>query len=164
MEETVNQEEVTADKQEEQMPEDRLFTQEEVNRIVVDRIERERAKYPDYDDLKVKAEKFDAAREASKTELEKATEKVATLQAQLDKLKRNSEVQAIREKVSKETGIPINLISADSEESCAEQAKAILEFAKPGAYPIIRDGGDPQKLSKKETRDQFAEWAGESIK
>lgn len=40
----------------------RTFTQEEVNSIVADRLNRERAKYADYDDLKAKASQYDTTK------------------------------------------------------------------------------------------------------
>ena len=46
----------------------------EMNAIISDRLSRERSKYADYDDLKAKAQQFDAAQEAGKTELQKANE------------------------------------------------------------------------------------------
>ena len=58
MEETVKQEATpTAG---EQQPTGRTFTQDEVNTIIADRLNRERAKYADYDDLKAKASQADS--------------------------------------------------------------------------------------------------------
>ena len=82
MAETVHQE-PTAPAAEGQQAE-RTFTQAEMNAIISDRLSRERSKYADYDDLKAKAAQFDAAQEAGKTELQKANEKAAKLQEQLD--------------------------------------------------------------------------------
>lgn len=84
MAETVHQEPTTP-AAEGQQPE-RTFTQAEMNAIISDRLSRERSKYADYDDLKAKAQQFDAAQEAGKTELQKANEKAAKLQEQLDTL------------------------------------------------------------------------------
>ena len=53
----------------------RTFTQEEVNAIVGRRVAETSAKYADYEELKTKAQAFDAAEEASKSELQKATER-----------------------------------------------------------------------------------------
>ena len=39
------------------------------------------------------------------------------------------------------TGVPAELLSGDTEESCTAQAQAILKFAQPG-YPSVRDGGE----------------------
>lgn len=58
----------------------KTFDQEDVNRIVQERLARERAKYDDYDDLREKAEQFEEMQEARKTELEKAQERAAKLE------------------------------------------------------------------------------------
>lgn len=50
------------------------FSQEQVDAIIADRLKRESQKYSDYEDLKAKAAKVDAAEEASKSELQKANE------------------------------------------------------------------------------------------
>lgn len=49
-------------------------TQDELDRIVGDRLARERQKYADYEDLKKKAAEHDAAVEAAKSEAEKAVD------------------------------------------------------------------------------------------
>ena len=138
---------------------DKTFTQAELDKIVTERLTRERAKYSDYEALAKKAARLDQLEEASKTELQKATEKVASLQTELDALKSAETVRKMREKVSEETGVPMGLLTAGTEEECAAQAKAIMDFAKPGAYPTVKDGGEPKSGPKKQaTRDQFAEW------
>ena len=53
-------------------------SQEELDRIIQDRLARDRKNFADYDDLKAKAEKFDQAQQASKTDIEKATERATT--------------------------------------------------------------------------------------
>lgn len=122
MNETVNQEPVTTAAGEQQEP--RTFTQAEVNSIVADRLTRERAKYADYDDLKAKAQQFD------------------TTKAELDALNTANAQRDMRARVSAATGVPVELLTADTEEACTAQAQAALKFAKPG-YPDVRDGGDP---------------------
>ena len=77
----------------EQDASERTFTQAEMNAIIADRLSRERAKYADYDALKEKADQFDAAQEAGKTELQKANERAAALQTQVDALTRANEVR-----------------------------------------------------------------------
>jgi hypothetical protein len=53
------------------------FTQADIDRAVKERLERERKKYADYDDLKTKAHKLDEIDAASKSEADKLAEKVA---------------------------------------------------------------------------------------
>ncbi len=121
----------------------KTFTQDELNAILGDRLNREREKYADYEDLKAKAQKFDEQEEASKSELQKANEKADELQKQLDALQRDNTIRETRQKVATELGIPASLLNADTEEACREQAQAILDFAgtKP-KYPNVKDGGE----------------------
>lgn len=138
---------------------ERTFTQDEVNAIVAKRIGEVQGKYADYEALKTKAEKYDAAEEASKTELQKAQERATALQAQIDTMTKADNIRKVREKVSLETKIPANLLTGETEEECKAQAEAITAFARPAGYPNVRDGGEPQNLGKGgTTRDQFADW------
>lgn len=159
MAETVNQENTTST---EQQPE-RTFTQSEMNAIISDRLNRERAKYADYDALKAKADQFDAAQEAGKTELQRANETAARLQAQVDSLTKANTLRDLRGRVAADTGVPSELLTGETEEDCKAQAAAILKFAKPG-YPNVRDGGDPARKVTGSTRDQFAAWAESVLK
>lgn len=136
--ETVNQE-VNAT---EETKEQKTFTQEEIDQIIGARLAKIRATYSDYEDLKAKAAKFDEIEEASKTELQKMTERADALQAELEGMKKARDLRDLRDKVAKETGVPANLLSGETEEACQEQAKAIMEFAKPGAYPSVKDAGE----------------------
>lgn len=118
MNETVNQEmneTATAQK------ENRTFTQDEVNAIVADRLARERAKYADYDDLKAQAGKTDA------------------LQQQLDAIAADKARREMKQKVSDATGVPVELLTGETEEACTAQAQAIRAYANP--YPNVKDGG-----------------------
>lgn len=161
MAETVKQESTPAAGEQQT---ERTFTQAEMNAIIADRLNRERTKYADYDSLKSKAQQFDAAQEAGKSELQKANEKAASLQAQVDSLTKANTLRELRAKVSTETGVPADLLTGDTEEACKAQAAAILKFAKPGGYPTVKDGGDPAKKPSGSTRDQFVAWFEQTVK
>lgn len=154
--ETVNQEMQTAT-QENAGEETKTFTQADVDKIVGDRLQRERSKYSDYEALKEKADKYDEVVESEKTELQKAMEKAEALEAELSSMKKAEAIREIKTKVATETGIPAHLLTGETEEACREQAEAIKAFAKP-AYPVIKDGGEVQNVKGQSTRDQFAEW------
>ena len=140
-------------------PEQQTFTQDDVNRIVAKRV----AKYADYDELKQKAAKFDEQVEAGKSELQKATEKASSLQAELDALKQAESIRVMREEVANAKGIPAKLLTGTTAEECEAQAADLLAWAeKTGSgYPKIPDGGDP--ISTKPVRDQFAEWLNSQV-
>ena len=121
MAETVNQEAqaaASAAQTTPAQPAGKTFTQAELDSIVADRLARERAKYPDYEDLKAKAAKYDAAEEAGKSELQKANDRAAALKTELDALKKANQLREIREKVAKEKNVPASLLNGDSEEAC----------------------------------------------
>lgn len=153
--ETVNQEQATNNEQ------PRTFSQQELDAIVADRLKRERAKYEGFEDFKAKAQKLDEIEEANKSELDKAHERVSTLETELNALKKAEEVRLIREKVAKEMSIPaqsMSLITGETEEACKEQAKAILSIAVPSSYPQIPDGGELQNVNKGSAKDLFKEY------
>ena len=138
MNETVDQENPAT--QEER--EERTFTQSEMDAIIRDRLARERGKYADYDAVKAKAEQFDAAQEADRSELQRALERATELQTQEDAMNRANAVRAV----------PAGLLSGESEEDCTAQAQAILEFARPG-YPSVRDGGEADARRREQQDD-----------
>lgn len=59
-----------------------ITTQDELNRIVGERIARERSKFADYGDLKAKAAQFDKIEEQNKTEIQRATERAEAAEAE----------------------------------------------------------------------------------
>ena len=135
----------------------RTFTQEELNAIVGKRLAEEKSKFADYEDLKAKASKFDEMEEANKSELQKATERANSLEAELKAMKSAEEVRLMRENVAKETGIPSNLLTGSTEEECKAQAEAIKAYAQPSGYPKVKDGGEISKPTgtAKEQFDSF---------
>lgn len=155
-------EETTVKAPEAETQETKTFTQEEVNSIVQERLFKERKKYEGFDEIKAKADKFDEMEEASKTELQKANDRVKTLETELNALKAENEVKAIREKVSQATSIPTNLLTGATEEECLAQAQAIRAFANP-SYPEVKDAGEVVNIGKPTTRDQFNQWAAEAF-
>ncbi len=155
-------EETTVKAPEAETQENKTFTQEEVNSIVQERLFKERKKYEGFDEIKAKADKFDEMEEASKTELQKANDRVKNLETELNALKAENEVKAIREKVSQATSIPTNLLTGATEEECLAQAQAIRAFANP-SYPEVKDAGEVVNIGKPTTRDQFNQWASEAF-
>ena len=159
MDETVNQEKKEST-QEQSTQEQKTFTQSELNAVVNDRLKREREKYSDYEELKEKAKKYDSYEEASKTELQKITDKADKLQKELDSMKQAEKVRGIREKISKETGVPVGLLSGNTEDECKAQAEGIKAYASP-SYPSLKDGGEPSGTPGGSTAQQFADWANQ---
>lgn len=94
--------------------------------------------------------------------LNTAQSTIQQLQAELDTMKAADTLRQTREKVAAAKGIPVGLLTGETEEACAAQADAILAFAKPDGLSI-RDGGEPAAKGGPSTRDQFANWAKENF-
>lgn len=106
----------------------KTFTQADLDAAIEARLQRERAKFADYDALKDKAAKYDEAQEAAKTELQKAQDLAANYKAQLDARDKELAKATARSKVAEEMGVPANLLSGETEEACKAQATALLQW------------------------------------
>ena len=100
---------------------------------------------------------------SAKTAKKQADEEIARLQAEIDGLNKANEIRALREKVSGEKKIPVSLLTGETEEACAKQADAILDFAKSQSYPTVPDGGEPHTPPAASTRDIFAKFVADSL-
>ena len=107
--------------------ETKTFTQEELDRIVSERLSRVKSQYADYEELKERANAVD---DLNKT-VEELTGKLQEAEAKAeesDKRATEAEVLSLRVKVSSEHGVPLKYLSADDEESLVEQAKELSEW------------------------------------
>lgn len=104
-----------------------------------------------------------AAAAAGADELQKAKARAEALENELNGLKLSNQLRDMRAAVAKEKGVPVELLTGDSEEACKTQADGILAFAKPQSYPVLRDGGEAKANGASGlTRDRFAAWAEEN--
>ena len=128
----------------------KTFTQEQVDRIVQERLARAKATPPaDYDELKAKAARLDEIEDAQKSELERITEQAA--KAQQDATEWQSkfeELQAQRQhemdvrKAAAEYGIDADVLMRMGGD-VAENAKFLQgkEAARP-KFGSMNDGGE----------------------
>jgi hypothetical protein len=134
----------------------KAFTQEQVDKIVADRLTKERKKYEGHEEAKEKAKKFDditaqKLKEAGEYEKLLEQEKVkheAELAAQKAKLEeleasiKQKEFDALKTKVATEEGLKADLadrLRGTTEEELRADAKAIASFLVPQSNP-----NDPQ--------------------
>jgi len=149
----------------------KVFTQEELEKIIAERLERERKKYKDYDELKKVAEEYKKMKEAQMTEEEKLQSKLAELEAAV--LEKELEVQEAmiektKMKVAMEMGLPadaLDFISGSTEEEireAAEKFKNLLggnysKVGKPSAPATAQSG------SKVWTRSEIENMSREEL-
>lgn len=101
-------------------------TQEEFDRMVGARLDRERAKFADYDDLKAKAVKFDEVEQSNKSELEKAQERINELEGTVTQAQR----AALVTRIASEEGVIPEVLHGDTEEEMRAAAARVKEWAK----------------------------------
>lgn len=92
-------------------------------------------------------------------ELQSALDTASALREELESMKSAEALRLMKEGVANETGVPVNLLTMDTEEALKEQAEAIKAFATP-RYPSVRDGGEVHE-TKGTAKDHFKEWAEE---
>jgi hypothetical protein len=106
------------------------FSQADVDRIVADRITRERGKFKDYDDLKNKAGEFDKLQDSQKSELQREAEKRTAAEAELAVLR----VDKVRRDAAAKVGLSADLaefITATDQAEAEAQAKRLADRVKP---------------------------------
>jgi hypothetical protein len=105
-----------------------ITSQEEFDKVLAKRLERERAKFADYDTLREKASKFDEVQEASKSELQKAQERAEAAE------KRATEFEhvALRTRIATEMGVIPEVIQGSDEETMRASAQRVLDWANQG--------------------------------
>lgn len=117
-----------------------ITTQDELDRIVTNRLSRERAKYADYDALKERAAKWDEAEEANKTELQKVLERAEQAEAAVVAAKRDAILA--RYQVPDEYQ---DLITASDPEGMEAQAQKLQGLTKQMGPIIPTQGMQPKE-------------------
>lgn len=118
-------------------PDEKTFTQADVDRIVADRLKREQSKYSDYEDLKAKAVRFDEAEEKTKSESQRLAEANRAAEERAHK----AEIDACRMRVALRKGLTetqVKRLLGTTEEELEADADELLEAfktAEPAAAP-----------------------------
>lgn len=117
------------------------FSQEDVNRIVQERLQREREKYSDYDELKTAAER------AQELEAEKTTlaERVAEFEAKEEQSK-------LVAQVADDAGVPADALRGNTQEELEAHAEVLKSLMKTTGPVIPGQEKRPNKVEDSEER------------
>lgn len=127
------------------------FTQEDVERIVQERLRREREKYKDYNELKKIAEEYRKIQESQMSEVEKAQMRLAEVEkAYYEKEREIAELKAMmtKQKVLTELGLPLSLadrIFGETEEEIRQDAEELKKLLGLQANTKIGTGTNPSQ-------------------
>lgn len=127
-------------------------TQEDLNRIVQNRVRKVEAKYADYDQIKAEAEKVSglvAERDDYKSQLDTANAELATYKAK--EQKRQWAVE-----VAEETGVPAEALRGETKEDMMAHAKTLEKYVKVSGPVVSGDGKSPSTPAAVTARDKFA--------
>jgi hypothetical protein len=132
-----------------------ITTQEQLDHIVGARLARVEAKFADYGDLKAKAEKFDKQEEASKTELQKAEDRAAAAEKELQGYKAKEQRAAWAKEVSEATGVPAAALRGATKEEMQAHAETLKPLMATVSAPIVNNDGKAPTNLHGSTADQF---------
>lgn len=99
-------------------------SQEELDRIIQGRLDRERKRFGDYDDLKARAARLDEIEEANKTEAQKTADRLA----ELERVNAELSTAKLRSDVAADKGVPAGLLTGATKEELEASADALIEF------------------------------------
>lgn len=117
-------------------------TQADLDRIVGDRLARERTKFADYDDLKAKAGQVDEFQ----TRIGVLETENGDLATKVQGYESATERAGIVADIAKATGIPANALRGDTREDLQAHADVLKELYKPTAPVIHGQESAPGKI------------------
>lgn len=108
-------------------------TQEDLNRIIADRVSRERAKYADYADLKSKAAEYDKVQESAKTEMQKLTERAEAAERRVAEFESRDQVAEWAKEITKDSPVPPEALRGSTREDLQAHFDQLNSFIAPPA-------------------------------
>ena len=124
----------------------KTFTQEQVNALLADTKRKERDKFADYDEVKAKAGRLDQIEQESKTETQKALDKAAELETELNKYRTKDQVTQWAAEITKDSDIPASVLRGSTKEELEqhfEQLKGLAPKPKRNSAPAGTPSGEP---------------------
>ena len=141
-----------------------IETQEELDKIIKDRIDRVNEKYADYDQLKSRNEELTAENSALQTTVSETSEKVKGFdQEKADMMAKISgfETSKLRTQIALKHGLPIDLadrLQGDNEEAITKDAERLSGFMKPvNPTPPLANPEGPQGSDKNASYKKLVE-------
>lgn len=124
-----------------------ITSQDDLNKVISDRVSRERAKFADYKDVKAKATRLDEIEAANQTESERTAKRIADLEVELKDTRRDSSrlTIAAAHGITDADDIELFLTGTD-EETLTKQAKRLAERTadrKKNGNHVPREGATP---------------------
>ena len=121
-----------------------ITSQDDLNRIITKRIERERARFADYDEVKQKATEFDKFAEANKTELQKVLERAEAAEKKAAAFEAKEQRTKWAEEIVKDSGVPAAALRGSTKEELQEHFNVLKALVtKPSPTRTATPPGKP---------------------
>lgn len=134
-------------------------TQEALNSIIESRLQRERAKYADYEHLKEEAGKVDglvAERDSLKSKIEE-------LEKENGVFKEQEQRRVWAEEVAKEYGVPTEALRGETKEEMTAHAEILKKYVNSSSLVVAGDGKTPGKQVTTSNSEKFSNLIKEMI-
>lgn len=121
-----------------------ITSQDDLNRIITTRIERERARFADYDEVKTKAAEFDKAAEASKSEIQKAVERADAAESRAATFEAKEQRVTWAAEITKDSAVPAAALRGSTREELLEHFELLKPLVtKPTQSRMASPAGRP---------------------
>lgn len=134
----------------------KVFTQEQLDAIIAERLNRQKSQYKDYDDLKAKAQKWAEVEEAQKSEAQKMTEAVQRANQERDTALERAKALLIRSAFIAEAAragaahpedvyqlADHSSVSLDEHGNVLGAAEAVKAIVEAGRVPLVAQNRAP---------------------
>lgn len=144
-------------------------SQADLDRIIADRLSREKAKFADYGDLKKKAEQFDAAQEAAKSDLQKAQDRADAAEKKAAEFEARQQVAVWAKEIVKDSKVPADALRGSTKEDLQahfNQLNALVTPTDPkkGAVgPYVPGEGAATTGAVGGPEQVFADWFSDQL-
>lgn len=144
---------------------EKTFTQTQLNAVVASARREVESKFDGFDDIKSKAEQFDALTETAKTDIQRFQDQLASTSTERDTLKQDNsslQTQLLRQKISATAGLDADLwdrvTGSTEEEIAADVDKLVSKFQPTRRAPLgPRSGSGASAPDARTPKDRAAD-------
>lgn len=131
-------------------------TQADLDRIIGDRLSRERSKFADYDALKEKAAKYDEVENANKSDLQRLEERAAAAEAKVAKFEAAEQRAKWAAEIVKDSAVPASALRGDTREELEAHFAELAPLIGQAQVPDLRaSAGQRAVPAAQATGDDF---------
>lgn len=130
-------------------------SQEAFDKLVQSRLDRERAKFADYDDFKAKAAEADAAIEAANQAANQAAARAEAAEAKVGEFETKAQIDGWRAEVATATGVPADVLRGSTKEEFEAHAATLKPLLTAHKGPVIPTQGDTPGAAQEDDMREF---------